>query len=108
MLSAGPRFTTQTVTVGSGARADRVLHLRRRDPAINQPVNFNGTRLDRRGRPHDRELRLGLRRRQSAVTNGTPVASHAYGVARTYTVTLTVTDDIGRTNTTSRTIPVTP
>jgi chitodextrinase len=42
----------------------------------------------------------------SPAQEGEQVA-HSYGVAATYTVTLTVTDDVGRTSVTSRTVSVT-
>ena len=101
-------FTTKTVTVGSSPVPTASFVLSPTNPSVNQAVNFNGgastASAGRRIVSYTWDFGDG----SPLVTTAGPVTSHAYGVARTYAVTLTVTDDIGRTNTTTRTFPVTP
>lgn len=99
-------FTTKTISVAAAPAPTASFVFSPTEPAINLAVNFNASAsiaaAGRRIVSYTWDFGDG----SPIVTNGVPIASHGYGVARTYTVTLTVTDDIARTNTTSRTVPV--
>ncbi|MBA3639746.1 MAG: PKD domain-containing protein [Acidobacteria bacterium] len=96
--------TTQTVTVGAGALPTASFTFGPTPVRANIPVNFNGTSSTAAaGRSivsYRWEYGDG-----SPVESGAQVA-HAFATAATYTVTLTVTDDVGRTHTTNRTVTV--
>ena len=91
--------------------------------AVTPPAPTSRRRRDRLGdlhRPDVQRLRLGLRPRRHASAryswnfgDSTPAvagatASHTYAAAGTYTITLTVTDNLGATGTTTRSVTVGP
>jgi PKD repeat protein len=95
--------TTRSITVGQGALPSASFTFSPTDPVVGDTVNVNGTQST---------AAVGRRIVSWAWNFGNgesasgPLATVRYTVARTYTITLTVTDDIGRTNTTSRTLQV--
>lgn len=99
-------FTTKTITVGAGPVPTASFVFSPTDPVVNQAVNFNASASTAAAGRRIVSYTWDFGDGTPIVTNGVPVASHGYGSARTYTVTLTVADDIGRTNTTSRTVTV--
>lgn len=96
--------TTQTVTVVPGAAPAASFTFGPVPVRANVAVNFNGTGST----PAPGRTIVSYRWEYgdgSPIESGAQVA-HAYSTAGTYTVTLTVTDDVGRTHTTSRTVTV--
>ena len=95
--------TTRSVTVGQGAAPAAVFTFSPTDPAVGTTVHFNAAAST----PAAGRTLVSYKWDFGDGTSASGVqVSHAYGVARTYTVTLTVTDDIGRTNTRSVTVQV--
>jgi len=95
---------TQTVTVGAGTVPTASFTFGPTPARANIPVNFNGTgSTAAAGRTivsYRWEYGDG-----SPTESGAQVA-HAFAAAGVYTVTLTVTDDVGRSHTTNRTVTV--
>ncbi|HXG56965.1 MAG TPA: PKD domain-containing protein, partial [Vicinamibacterales bacterium] len=96
-------FTTKSITVGAGAVPTASFTTSPTDPTTNDLVNFNA----------QASTAASGRRIVSYVWdfgNGNSATglqvTQRYTFPRTYTVTLTVTDDIGRMNTTSQTLQV--
>jgi PKD repeat protein len=88
--------TSQSVEVAGGVGPSAAFTSSPSDPLVNQPVNFNasGTRAapGRTIKSYDWDFGDG--------TFGQGVtASHTYTLVRSYTVVLTVTDDLGRKGT---------
>ncbi|CAN5720161.1 hypothetical protein BH18ACI5_BH18ACI5_21880 [soil metagenome] len=96
-------FTTKSITVGAGSVPTAVFAISPTDPFAGDTVNFNGAgstaSTGRRIVSYTWDFGDG-------VAGSGPQASHVYTAARTYTVTLTVKDDLGIAATTSRTIQV--
>jgi chitodextrinase len=96
---------TRTVSVTQSAAPTAGFVFSPTAPFINQPVNFNASAstpaAGRRIVNYRWDFGDGTLRDTADAT-----ISHAYGLPRTYTVTLVVTDDIGRTATTSSTVTV--
>lgn len=95
--------TTRSITVGQGVLPTASFTFSPTDPVVGDTINVNGTQST---------AAVGRRIVSWAWNFGNgesasgPLATVRYTMARTYTITLTVTDDIGRTNTTSRTLQV--
>jgi len=95
--------TTQSVPVGQGTAPVAVFTFSPTDPVINQPVHFNASASTAAaGR---QIVRYRWDYGDGTSDEGVQTA-HAFALVRTYTVSLTVTDDIGRTHTVSRTVAV--
>jgi PKD repeat protein len=95
--------TTRSVTVGQGTLPTANFTFSPTDPVVGDLVNFNGTQSTAAvGR---RIITWAWNFGNGESASG-PLASMRFTAARTYTITLTVTDDIGRTHTTSRTLQV--
>lgn len=77
------------------------------DVVMGRAVNFNAstskTTSDHRIASYMWDFGDG----SALVTTGNPITSHTFTAANTFTVTLTVTDDLGRTGITSGTVSVT-
>jgi PKD repeat protein len=95
--------TTQTVTIGQGALPTAVILTSPTNPVINQAVNFNAsTSRPAPGRTiRSFEWDFGDGSRGSGATT-----THAYTETGTFTVVLTVTDDVGRFATATTTVTV--
>ncbi len=96
--------TTQSVTVGAGTVPTASFTFGPTPVRANIPVNFNGTGST----PAAGRTIVSYRWEYgdgSPTESGAQVA-HAFAVAGVYTVTLTVTDDVGRSHTTNRTVTV--
>ena len=96
--------TTQTVTVGAGAVPTASFTFGPTPARANIPVNFNGSGST----PAPGRTIVSYRWEYgdgSPTESGAQVA-HSFAVAGVYTVTLTVTDDVGRSHTTNRTVTV--
>ena len=94
---------TQNVTVGQGTLPTATFVTSPTSPVIGQQINFNATQsrpaAGRTIRSFDWDFGDGTSGRGSQT-------SHAYSITGTFTVVLTVTDDAGRTATTTQTISV--
>jgi PKD repeat protein len=95
--------TTRSVTVGQGALPTASFTFSPTDPVVGDVVNFNGTQSTAATGRRIVGWAWNFGNGESA---SGPLATVKYTTARTYTITLTVTDDIGRTNTSSRTLQV--
>ena len=95
--------TTRSITVGQGTLPTANFTFSPTDPLVNDIVNFNGTQSTAAVGRRIVTWAWNFGNGESATG---PLATMRFGTARTYTITLTVTDDIGRTNTTSRTLTV--
>lgn len=95
--------TTRSVTVGQGAVPSASFTFSPTDPVVGDLVNVNGTQSTAATGRRIVSWAWNFGNGESA---SGPLAAVRYTSARTYTITLTVTDDIGRTNTTSRTLQV--
>lgn len=95
--------TTRSVTVGQGTLPTANFTFSPTDPFVGDIVNVNGTQSTA---AVGRRIVTWAWNFGNGESASGPLASVRYGVPRTYTITLTVTDDIGRTNTTSRTVQV--
>jgi PKD repeat protein len=96
-------FTTKSVTIGATLGPTANFVNSPTDPIVNDPVNFNASAstatTGRKIVSYTWDFGDG--------TAGSGVqASHTYTLARNYTVTLTVKDDFGNTNTVSRALAV--
>jgi PKD repeat protein len=95
--------TTQTIAVGQGTAPVAVFTYSPTDPNPGDVVFFNGeASTAAAGR---RIVSYNWNFGDGTTASG-PTASKLYTLPRTYTVTLTVTDDIGRTHVLSRTVTV--
>ena len=95
--------TTRSITVGQGALPTAAFTFSPTDPVVGDVVNFNGSQSTAATGRRIVSWAWNFGNGESA---SGPLATVKYTTARTYTITLTVTDDIGRTNTTSRTLQV--
>jgi len=95
--------TTRSVTVGQGTLPTANFTFSPTDPLVGDLVNFNGTQSTA---AVGRKIVTWAWNFGNGESASGPLASMRFTSARTYTITLTVTDDIGRTNTTSRTLQV--
>ena len=95
--------TTRSITVGQGALPTASFTFSPTDPVVGDTINVNGTQSTA---AVGRRLVTWAWNFGNGESASGPHATVRYTVARTYTITLTVTDDIGRTHTTSRTLQV--
>jgi PKD repeat protein len=97
--------TTQTIAVSQSAAPTAAFVVSPTAPVVDQPVNFNASAstaaAGRRIVNYQWDFGDGTIRDTSE-----PTTSHSYSVPRTYTVTLVVMDDIGRTATVSTAVTV--
>ncbi len=97
--------TTKQVSVGANPVV-AVFTYSPTDPLPNQAVSFNGstskTSANRRIVTYFWDFGDG----SPTVSTASAITSHTYRTENTFTVTLTVTDDLGRTATTSGTVSV--
>jgi len=96
--------TTHAITIGQGALPTAAFVLSPSSPVVNQTVNFNaaGSQAEPGHNISNYAWTFG-----DGSTGGGALATHAYSNAGTYTVTLQVTDDVGRKSTlTSQTVTV--
>jgi PKD repeat protein len=95
--------TTKSITVGQGALPTAVFTFSPTDPVVGDLVSVNGTQSTAASGRRIVSWSWNFGNGESATG---ALATVRYTTARTYTITLTVTDDIGRTNTTSRTLQI--
>ena len=93
-----------SVTVGGGATASFTFSPT--NPAPGDAVQFNGSPSTAAGGATITQYAWDFGD-GTTETKTEPTTSHAYGVARTYVVRLTVTDSAGRTGTTTQNVAVT-
>jgi chitodextrinase len=99
---------SQSITVAPGLQPTATFVFSPTNPRVGQNVNFNSSA----SRPpaggtivsYTWDFGDGTPR----VTTGSPVQAHAFTLAATYTVTLVVTDNAGKTATTSLTVQIAP
>jgi PKD repeat protein len=95
--------TTQAVTIAHGTLPTAVILTSPSSPAVNQAVNFNAST----SRPAPgRTIRSFEWNFGDGTTGNGATVQHAYTAAGTYTVLLTVTDDVGRVATGTTTVTV--
>ncbi len=95
--------TTRSVTVGQGTLPTANFTFSPTDPFVGDLINFNGTQSTA---AVGRRIVTWAWNFGNGESASGPLTSVRYTIARTYTITLTVTDDIGRTHTTSRTLSI--
>jgi PKD repeat protein len=88
--------TTHSITIGQGALPTATFVVSPSTPVVNQTVNFNasGSQAEPGHSIRSYDWTFG-----DGSTGGGATATHAYASAGTYTVTLQVTDDVGRKST---------
>lgn len=96
--------TTQTVSVLPGAIPNASFTFGPIPARVNTAINFNGTGST--ATPGRTIVSYRWDYGDGSPTESGAQVAHAYSTAGTYTVTLTVTDDVGRTHTTNRTVTV--
>jgi PKD repeat protein len=98
--------TTQRITITQSVAPSASFVFSPTDPRTGQPMTFNGSAsLASSGRrivSYSWDFGDG----SQVATSSSPIASHTYTQARTYTITLVVTDDLGRTGAFSTTVTV--
>lgn len=99
--------TTRTITVGQATAPTATYVFSPTNPRVGSATFFNASASQpaagRRIVSYTWDFGDGV-----IETTASPTASHTYSVARTYTVTLLVTDDIGRTATFSSAVTINP
>ncbi|MEO7274127.1 MAG: PKD domain-containing protein [Vicinamibacterales bacterium] len=94
---------SESLTVGAGLDPTAAFSSSPADPLVNQPVNFNAAA----SKPAPgRTIRSYAWDFGDGTFGSGMIASHAYGLPRSYVVTLTVTDDSGKKGTSSATVSV--
>lgn len=96
--------TTQTLAVGQSGAPAAAFVFSPTNPLVNQPINFNASASTAAAGRRIVSYRWDFG--DGTIRTSAVIESHAYALARTYTVTLVVTDDVGRTGTTSVTVSV--
>lgn len=98
--------TTNTVTIGSFSAPTANFTVSPTDPVPTQSVNFNASSsqatVGRVITTYSWDFGDGT----PIVTGASPLTSHPYATENTFTVTLTVTDDLGKTGSKSQTVSV--
>jgi PKD repeat protein len=97
---------TQTVNVGQSTAPTATFVFSPTNPEPNDTVFFNAEAATPAVGRRIQSYRWDFGDGSPIETRTTPTASHKYTQARTYTVTLVVTDDVGRTATASQTVVV--
>ena len=98
--------TTRTVPVGQSAAPNAQFVFSPTTAVTGQAVNFNASASTATAGRRIASYTWDFGDGTALETRTSPVVSHTYGAARTYTVTLVVTDDIGRTDSFSATVTV--
>jgi PKD repeat protein len=96
--------TTQTVTVGAGAVPSASFTFGPTPARPNVAVNFNGSGST--AAPGRRIVSYRWEYGDGSPAESGPQVAHSFAAAGIYTVTLTVTDDVGRSHTTNRPVTV--
>ena len=96
--------TTQTVTVGAGALPTASFTFGPTPARANVAINFNGSGST--AAPGRTIVSYRWEYGDGSPIESGALVAHAFSAAGVYTVTLTVTDDVGRTHTTNRTVTV--
>ena len=100
---------SQTVTVGAatppGAPAAAFISSPTA-PVVGQTVNFNASQSTAASGHSLTQYRWTWGDGTAVTTSASPLTTHAFTSAGTYTITLTVTDDAGQTNTVSQSLTI--
>ena len=95
--------TSQTITVAAGVSPTARFTISPTNPTLNTLINFNGTQST--PAPGRRIVSWRWDFGDGTGADG-PQVSHAYTQRFTFTVTLTVTDDVGKTGSIAQTITI--
>jgi chitodextrinase len=98
--------TSKRITVVAGARPTAVFTFSPTEPVPGDTVNFNASTSTAADGNRIVRYTWDFGEGNPRVVSGSPLASNRYELAGTYTVTLIVTDDAGRTNFSTTTVPV--
>jgi chitodextrinase len=98
--------TSQTVTVLGTPNPSASFSSSPTDPLVNQQINFNGSASTAPQGHRIVNYTWDFGDGTPLFSSGSPIASHSYTLPRTYTVTLVVTDDTGKTGTQSNGVQV--
>jgi PKD repeat protein len=99
---------TSTITIGSGNNPTATFVVSPSAPRVNTSVNFNASGSVAATGRQIVSYRWDFGDGTPLVTASGPTVSHTYTAAQTYTVTLVVTDNTGKSATVSLTVTIAP
>jgi PKD repeat protein len=100
--------TAQSITVVAGVNPTAAFTFSPTNPRAGQQMTFNASASRPAAGAQIVSYRWEWGDGTDRVTTGDPLVAHTFGVARTYTVTLVVTDSNGRTASVSLTVQIAP
>ena len=100
--------TVKSITVGAGSDPTASFVVSPTAPRMNTQVNFNASGSRAAIGRSIVNYRWDFGDGTPVVTTGGPTVGHTFTLAQSYTVTLTVTDDSGKTGSVSTAVTITP
>jgi chitodextrinase len=102
------KFTVKSIIVGAGSDPTAAFVVSPTGPKVNTQVNFNAAGSRAATGRSIVSYRWDFGDGTPLVTTGEPTVGHTYRLAQSYTVTLTVTDDSGKTGSISTAVSILP